>query len=63
METQEINAKVRRANAVAQLLRVIGVLFFLAMAFGIMSWKWAIFLGTACFVLAPTIRQLLITRN
>jgi hypothetical protein len=63
METQEINAKVRRANAVAQVLRVIGVLFFLAMAFGIMSWKWAIFLGTACFVLAPAIRQLLTTKN
>jgi hypothetical protein len=48
MEAQEINAKARTANAVAHIIRVIGVLFFVAMAFGVLSWKWAVFAGVAC---------------
>ncbi|HZS03769.1 MAG TPA: hypothetical protein VFD58_02760 [Blastocatellia bacterium] len=63
METQEIREKARVANAVAQVIRVIGVLFFLAMAFGVMRWHYAIFAGTACMVIAPAVRQLIMSRS
>ncbi len=63
MEVQEINEKARTANAVAHIIRTIGVLFFVAMAFGVMSWKWAIFAGVACMIIAPAVRQLIASRG
>lgn len=63
MESQDINEKARKANAVAHLIRIIGVLFYLAMAFGIMSWKYAIFLGTACMVVAPAVRHWMVSKQ
>ena len=63
MEAPEINERARKANAVANLIRIIGVLFFLAMAFGVMTWKYAIFLGTACMVIAPAIRQWMMSKR
>lgn len=57
MDHQE---KIRRANSVAHLLRLIGILFFIAMAFQIITWKYAIFGGVACFIAAPAIRRILI---
>jgi hypothetical protein len=35
METQETGAKIRTANAVAHIIRTIGVLFYIAMAFSL----------------------------
>jgi hypothetical protein len=61
METHEANAKIRTANAVAHIIRTFGVLFFVAMAFGVMSWKYAIFAGTACMIIAPAVRRLMIS--
>jgi hypothetical protein len=39
-------------------LSVIGTLFFIAMAFGILPWKIATFLGVACYVIAGAARRL-----
>jgi len=61
MENQETSAKIRTANAVAHIIRTIGVLFYIAMAFSLMSWKYAIFAGTACMIIAPTVRRLMIS--
>ena len=61
METQETNSKIRTANAVAHIIRTVGVLFYIAMAFSLMSWKYAIFAGTACMVIAPVVRRLMIS--
>jgi len=63
METQEANAKIRTANAVAHIVRTIGLLFFIAMAFGLMSWKYAIFAGTACMIIAPLVKRLMISAD
>jgi hypothetical protein len=60
VEIQETNAKIRTANAVAHIIRTVGVLFFVAMAFSLMSWKYAIFSGTACMIIAPAVRRLMI---
>jgi hypothetical protein len=52
--------KIRQANSVAHALRLIGVLFFIAMAFQIITWKYAMFGGLACFIIAPAIRRILL---
>lgn len=59
LEIQETNTKIRTANAVAHIIRTVGVLFFVAMAFSLMSWKYAIFAGTACMIIAPAVRRLM----
>ncbi len=51
--------KIRRANSIAHLLRLIGILFFMAMAFQVITWKYAMFGGVACFVAAPAVRRIL----
>jgi hypothetical protein len=63
MEVHEVNAKVRTANAVAHVIRMVGVLFYIAMAFSVMPWKYAIFAGTACMIIAPAVRHLMISRD
>jgi hypothetical protein len=63
METQEINQKIRTANAVAHIIRTVGVLFYIAMAFSVISWKYAIFAGTACMIIAPAVRRLMISAD
>lgn len=63
MEAQETHQKVKTATALAHIIRIIGVLFFVAMAFGVLPWKYAIFAGTACMIVAPAVRHLLIARN
>ncbi len=61
METRDTNEKIRMANAVAHIIRTVGVLFYIAMAFSVMSWKYAIFAGTACMIIAPAVRRLMIS--
>ena len=66
METQgsqETSDKIRTANTVAHLIRTVGVLFYIAMAFSLMPWKYAIFAGTACMIIAPVVRRLMISVN
>ncbi|MGH9833770.1 MAG: hypothetical protein ACREBD_13740 [Blastocatellia bacterium] len=63
MEAREVNSKERTANAVAHIIRMIGVLFYIAMAFSIMPWKYAIFAGTACMIIAPAVRHLMVSRD
>jgi hypothetical protein len=60
METPDT---VRNANAVAQIIRIVGVLFFIASGLGVMSWKYAVFAGIACFLIAPAVRQFIVTRQ
>jgi hypothetical protein len=33
------------------------------MAFSLMSWKYAIFAGTACMIIAPAVRRLMISAD
>jgi hypothetical protein len=61
METQGVDSKTRKANAVAHIICTVGVLFYISMAFGVMSWKYAIFAGTACMIIAPAVRRLMIS--
>ncbi len=62
-DNQAVDPKVRKANAVALVVRTIGILFFLAMAFRVMPFWWALFLGVACMIIAPAIRQLILSRG
>jgi len=49
----------RAANTLGGVFSVLGVLFMLAIAFGLfMPRAYALFLGVACFVVAPTFRRL-----
>jgi len=55
----DVQEKHSRANAIAHTLRLIGILFFIAMAFQIITWKYAIFGGVACFIAAPAIKRII----
>lgn len=59
MTTPELAQKARTANVAAQVIRVIGVLFFIALAFGVIEGKYAIFAGVACMIIAPVVQKLL----
>jgi hypothetical protein len=56
MENQD---KFQQANSIAHLVRLVGVLFFVAMAFQVMTWKYAMFGGVACFIAAPAVRRII----
>jgi hypothetical protein len=47
-----------KASILATVLGALGVLFFMAMAFGVLPSRLAIFAGIACFVLAGTTRRI-----
>ena len=61
MNAQENVSKITTANAVAHIIRTVGVLFYIAMAFSVMPWKYAVFAGTACMIIAPAVRRLIIS--
>ena len=46
-----------KANIIATVLGVLGVLFFMAMAFSILPTNLAIFAGIACFIIAGAIKR------
>ncbi|HEX5706726.1 MAG TPA: hypothetical protein VFX96_05505 [Pyrinomonadaceae bacterium] len=49
------------ANMLAIVLGTLGVLFMIAMAFGVfMSRNYALFAGVACFILAGAVRRMAI---
>jgi hypothetical protein len=60
MENQD---NYRNANAVANIIRVIGTLFFIGIGVGLWSWKYGAFAGIACFLIAPKIRQFIVTKS
>ena len=47
------------ANTAAIILTTVGILFFIAMAFQVLPWKYAMFGGVACFILAGAVRRIL----
>ncbi len=55
--------KFRNVNAVTQLIRVIGILCFIAIGIGLWRWQYGAFAGITCFLLAPAIRQILVTNK
>lgn len=55
--------QIRHANAVTQIIRVIGVLCFIAIGIGIWRWQYGAFAGIACFLLAPAVRQFLVSNK
>ena len=48
-----------KSTLIATLLTTLGVLFMMAMAFGIMPANIAIFAGVACFILAGTMKRIM----
>jgi hypothetical protein len=46
-----------KANVIATVLGILGMLFFMAMAFGILPTNLAIFAGIACFIIAGAIKR------
>ena len=48
-----------KSNIVATVLGTLGVLFFMAMAFGLMPTNIAIFAGVACFILVGTVKRIM----
>ncbi len=46
------------SRTIATILMTVGILFFIAMAFQILEWKYAIFAGVSCFILANMVRRL-----
>ena len=47
-----------RKNPIAVILGTLGTIFMLAMAFGVLPMKFAIFAGVVCFVLAGMVKKL-----
>jgi len=54
MENQD---NYRNANAVANIIRVIGILCFIGIGVQLWSWKYGVFAGIACLMLAPAVRK------
>lgn len=50
-------------NTLAIILGTLGIIFMMAMAFQILSWNWAIFLGVSCFMLAGMMRRIAAQKN
>jgi hypothetical protein len=48
----------KEAKMAAMGLTTIGILFFIAMAFQVLPYKYAIFGGVACFIIAGLVRRL-----
>jgi hypothetical protein len=48
----------QKASAIGKILGVIGVLFILAMVFGLLPINLALFLAIACFIVAGLVRRL-----
>jgi hypothetical protein len=53
----------RKANMIAVIMTTTGILFFIAMAFGVLQFKYAMFFGVACFILATMTRRLMKQEN
>jgi hypothetical protein len=49
---------INRSETLAIVLGTLGVVFMVASGFQIMPWKWAIFLGVACFIFAAMMRRI-----
>lgn len=45
-------------NTLAIILGTLGVIFMVSTGFQILPWKWAVFLGIACFFLAGMVRRI-----
>lgn len=61
LELKKDTVKMTRqtANTLGVIFGVLGILFMLAMAFGVfLPRMYALFLGVACFVIAPAFRRL-----
>ena len=52
-----------KANLVVVVLGTLGVLFMMAMAFGILPTNLAIFAGVACFIIAGAVKRIATERE
>lgn len=59
----ENQTKVRQADALANFIRIVGVLCFIATGLNVVRWSYAVFAGIACFLLAQGLRQWLIAKQ
>ncbi len=48
----------KEANMAAMVLSTIGVLCFIAFGLGVLAFKWGVFGGIACFIIAGLVRCL-----
>jgi hypothetical protein len=46
-------------NRVAIILGILGTLFFIASGLGVLPWKYAVFLGIACYLIAGASKRFL----
>jgi hypothetical protein len=49
---------ITHSDTLAIILGTLGVVFMIASGFQIMPWKWAVFLGVACFIFAGMMRRI-----
>jgi hypothetical protein len=59
MEHSTVNHK---ANVIAIALGTLGTLFFISIGFNLMPFKYAAFAGIACYILAGSVRRLMMKR-
>lgn len=51
------------AKTIPIILATLGTIFMIAMAFGVLPMKYALFAGVACYILAGTARRILAVRR
>jgi hypothetical protein len=59
----ENQANLRKASALVNIIRVVGILFFIASGLGVIRWTYGVILGIACFMLGPAILQYLAAKK
>jgi hypothetical protein len=53
----------QNSKTIAIVLTTVGIIFFIAMAFQVMAYKYAIFAGVTCFILATMVRRIAAQRE
>ena len=60
MEHSKVNHK---ANVITIALGTLGTLFFISTGFNLMPFKYAVFAGIACYILAGAVRRIMLAQR
>lgn len=52
-----------KVNIIAMMVMTLGIIFFIAMAFGVMPRNYALFAGVSCFIIATMVRRIMIQKR
>ncbi|MCI0487596.1 MAG: hypothetical protein L0229_13475 [Blastocatellia bacterium] len=52
-----------KANVIAMMVMTLGIIFFIAMAFGVMPRNYALFAGVSCFIIATMVRRISVQKK